>query len=299
MGGTRMDAAAWHSYAGSVASTPRATIFKSSKMNPKYDPTTFEFRESCDSVANPQSTPIILGSDVTGSMGSLAEIIIKKGMGTIILELHNRKPVPDPHLLIAAIGDAECDSSPLQVTQFEADMVLTEQLAELWIEGGGGGNGGESYNLTWAFAFFKTKCDAMLKHKRKGYIFTIGDEAPLPKLTKEQAKKFLGIDIQIDLTNEHMLRSLKPMWHVFHLVVKPVDPIERWRDVLGQNVIMVDDSNKLAEVIVSTIQVTEGHDKAKIADSWDGSTKMTVANAIKDLAAADVEKDAPAGTVLV
>ena len=37
--------------------------------------------------------------------------------------------------IIAAIGDSKSDLGPLQVTQFEADIRIAEQLLDLWLKG--------------------------------------------------------------------------------------------------------------------------------------------------------------------
>ena len=61
--------------------------------------------------------------------------------------------IKDPQVLFLAIGDHECDTSPLQVGQFESsDELLEHWLTHVWLEGGGGGNRGESYALAWHFA---------------------------------------------------------------------------------------------------------------------------------------------------
>jgi hypothetical protein len=255
-------------------------------MDAGLDPLKITVRESVDSEANPNSTPIIIAVDETGSMGQLAEIVIKKGLGVVMGEIYDRKPVSDPHVMCMGVGDAEYDEAPLQVTQFEASIVLTEQVEKIYLEAGGGGNRGESYNLAWYFAAFKTKCDAITKRGRKGYLFTIGDEAPLPGLTKEQIKRFVGDDLQDGLSNEDLLAVLSPNWEVFHLIIKPVSsqPVKQaWTDLLGQRAISVSDHEKLAEVIVSTIQVTEGHDVGAVTSSWSGDTSIVVSNAISGL----------------
>ena len=68
--------------------------------------------------------------------------------------------------------------------------------------------------------------------------------------------------------------------------------LDSWSPLLGQRVIQCDDSDRVAEVIVSAIQVAEGADKAAVAGSWPASTATTVANAIKSLLPARV---APVG----
>jgi hypothetical protein len=53
--------------------------------------------------------------------------------------------------------------------------------------------------------------------------------------------------------------------------------------VLGERALLLTDHTKLAEVIVSTIQVVEGANVDHVADSWDGSTAVVVRDAIRSL----------------
>jgi hypothetical protein len=295
MGSSRWDAGEWASHSTRTSSMRMDDIYKSKKMEKHLDPSKLMnskgevtgVRESVDSKENPNSTPIILASDVTGSMGMLAELIIKTGLGKIMQEIYDRKPIPDPHILCAAIGDTYYDSAPLQATQFEADMKLVDQMKDFYIERGGGGNDGESYIGAWYFAAYKTSCDAMTKRGRKGYLFTIGDEAPLDLLPREHIKRFFGDDVQADMRAKELLDVVSQNWNVFHLIVKPVSGQkvkERWTDLLGQNAISVSDHEKLAEVIVSTLQVIEGAKADDVVASWSGDTSLVVAGAIGGLA---------------
>jgi hypothetical protein len=238
----------------------------------------FKFRESRDSENNPNSTPIIIGADETGSMGVLAEIIIRTGLGTIMKEIYDRKPVTDPHICCLALGDAACDYAPIQATQFEASIVLADQVQKFYLEGNGGGNGGESYPLAWLFAYAKTKCDA-IKRGRKGYLFTIGDECPLDQITKQQAQRFLGLNIEQDMDARTILEDIQKDWHVFHLIVKPVPHqpvVSKWREWLGERAIIVPDTSRIAEGIVSILQIVEGQDPGSVASSWHGNTSTVV-----------------------
>ena len=71
--------------------------------------------------------------DVTGSMGMIADALARKGLGTMVEEILARKPVSDPHIMCMGIGDVLYDRAPLQVTQFEADIRIAEQLEKLWL----------------------------------------------------------------------------------------------------------------------------------------------------------------------
>jgi hypothetical protein len=201
---------------------------------------------------------------------------------------HDRKPVSDPHIMCMGLGDATCDEAPLQVTQFEASVApLVEQVSKIWLEGNGGGNGGESYPLAWMFTAAKTKCDA-IKKGRKGFLFTIGDEAPLTVITRAQAKKFADLDIQADMDARVLHDHLAKDWHIFHLITETPatqaqDAITKWRDIMGERAIVVQDIDKLAEVIVSLMQVLAGSKSEDIIQSWDARTQVVVRGVVEQM----------------
>lgn len=290
MGMSRWDPSAWDSYVSRTAGKSARDIFGRS-MSKDLDPSKVKVRESRDSDINPQSTPIIVAVDNTGSMGFLAENLIRKGLGVLIEEIYTRKPVTDPHVMCMAVGDAWYDRAPLQVTQFEVDMRLVEQLSKFYIEAGGGGNDHESYNLPWYFAATRTKCDSILKRNKKGYLFTVGDEPPPPKLVAEHARKFLGDGLQADLSSREILKMASKSWEIFHIIVEEgsyctynLPKVKKeWQSLLGQNAITLSNHEDLAEVIVSTIQVREGADLAAVSGSWSSSTALTVRSALKGL----------------
>ena len=199
MGGGSWTARDWSSFSNSrVSGRSTASIYTASKMKNDYDPKNV-MRESCDSTEHPNSTPIILGLDVTGSMSNILQVMAEK-LGLVMTEVYNRKPVTDPQILFAAVGDAVYDDYPLQVTQFESDIRIAKQLTEVYFERGGGGNGFESYPLIWYFAANHTKCDNYLKRNKKGFIFTFGDDGYPAKLTKREIK-----DIVIATTTEILM----------------------------------------------------------------------------------------------
>lgn len=281
MGNARWSDADWRAHARATGHKSRSEIFTQSGMAPELDPTRIKYRESCDSQANPDSTPVILAVDETGSMGILAEIIIKQGLGTIMKAIYDRRPVTDPHIMCMALGDAFVDTAPLQVTQFEASVEpLTNQVRKIYLEGNGGGNGGESYALAWLFTAAKTKCDA-IKRGRKGFLFTIGDEAPHPVVTRAQAKKFVDVSVEADVDARVLYETLKDDWHIFHLIVetsstREQDAVRKWREVLGERAIVVPDVDSLPEVIASLIQAVSGTSPDVIVESWDKTTGKKV-----------------------
>ncbi|HJQ58986.1 MAG TPA: hypothetical protein VJ890_18925 [Vineibacter sp.] len=303
MGCARWSDSDWSRYARSTAGRHRDEIFGVG-LDPALNPFGVKLRESRDSPLNPESNAIIAALDVTGSMGMIAEVMAKEGLGTFITEVLKRRPVSDPHLMFMGIGDAHCDRAPLQVTQFEADIRIAEQLAKIWLEGGGGGNACESYDLAWYFAARHTAIDCFEKRRRKGILFTIGDEEPSPRLLADHVRTVTGDHLQSDLDAAALLAMVERTYDLFHIVVEEgsharshrAAVMRKWTALLGQGrVIPLADHTRLAEVMVSAIEVHAGRDRAAVAGSWSGNTSLVVARAVGAVAA---RTPAAAGGVL-
>jgi hypothetical protein len=252
----------WADYAArKVHGRSRSELFGARYMHDDYDPARVNMRESRDSEENPEATPIIIGVDVTGSMGVLAEELVVQGLNETFTALLDRKPVSDPHVMAMAIGDAYCDVAPLQVTQFEADLRIVEQLRQLWLEGGGGGNRGESYCLAHVFAGLKTVHDAKEKHGKRGFLFTVGDEPVLDGVERDQLARVLGIDALRGVSGREAVRLASEAYEVFHIIVDGSYAARNmrevrasWEAILPERVIYLRDPAKLAEAIVATIE---------------------------------------------
>jgi hypothetical protein len=300
MGYGRFDPADWDSFSSTTKTMRADAIFTARTLKDPVDPKKMEFREARDSAANPNSTPIIVALDVTGSMGVIPEYMIKEGFGTLVDEIIKRAPVSDPQIMFMGVGDANCDRAPLQATQFEPDIKAAEQLKDIWIEHGGGGNNFESYDLPWYFAAMKTRLDCVEKGRRKGLLFTIGDEEAPPGLTVAQLKRYLGDDVPQDMSSKDILAKVEQMYDVFHVVVEQGSHcrtarsavFNSWQELLGQGrVIPLADYTKLSEVLVSAIEVHEGRHAPTVAASWSSKgTSLVVAKAVKDIVATNRSK---------
>lgn len=291
MGSGSFDAKAYRSYASNASSKPRDEVFESRKLDPKLDPKGVKVRESRDSADNPNSRPIIVALDVTGSMGLIAEHIAKGGLGTLFQGILDRKPVVDPHLMFMGIGDAACDAAPLQVSQFEADNRIVDQLASLWLEGGGGGNDHESYDLPWYFAARHTRHDAMEKRGRRGYLVTVGDELAPRQLLATQLERVLGYRPEDNPTSPASLKAAQRLYDVFHVIIEEgnyassnLDGVRKsWNALLGQHVLSLSDHRLLPETIVAAIQVAEGVEHDKATSGWGSAAKAVIGGAVSSL----------------
>ena len=301
----RWSSSDWSSYTSKKSYSTKSTreIFSSRKLDPSLDPKGVKLRESRDSDGYPNSNAIIIGLDVTGSMNPVLDSMAKKGLNTLVTNIYDRKPVADPQIMCMGIGDVEWDKAPLQITQFEVDIRIAEQLEKIYLENGGGGNNYESYALAWYFAGMHTSIDCFEKRGKKGYLFTIGDEEPTPILRAEDIRKFLGEGPQVDLTCADLFAMASRQYEIFHIMIEQGNHfrsrgdqvVKAWTSLLGQRAVRLSDHTKLAETVVSLIQVNEGADRDAVIKSWDGTTSLVVGKALGDMA---VEKtDASEGIV--
>lgn len=266
-------------------------LYTSRQMKDAYNPAKINVRESRDSEDNPLSTAIIIGLDVTGSMGYLSEEIAKNSLNKTMTEIYEKQPVTNPHIMFNAIGDSKSDYAPLQATQFEADIRIAEQLLDVYFEGRGGGNGGESYSLTWYFASRHTDIDCFEKHKRKGFIFTIGDERCHEVLTKEEIEKVFNDNCERDYTSKELFDEASEKYNIFHIVLKAGSckyqkSGENWKKLIPGHVVELEPSNLsyLAEIFVSVMQFTDGMNKKDIVSQWkDINVQTLIAEVLEEL----------------
>lgn len=230
-------------------------IFKQKSINNGMNPNGVVMRESRDSDEHPQTVSIILALDVTGSMGSIPNYLVKDGLPMIMGKII-QKGIRDPQLLFLAIGDHECDESPLQVGQFEAsDELLDKWLTDVYIESGGGGNGGESYLLAWYFAAHHTSIDCFEKRGQKGFLFTIGDEPVLKEVSARSLKGIMGDGQYENYTAVTLLDKAREKYNVYHLHIKQTasgsrrDVIDGWKQLMGDNLVEVSRSEDVSKVI--------------------------------------------------
>ncbi len=258
-------------------------IFKATSINEKLDPKFITKREAMDSEEHPDSTPIIIGLDVTGSMGYLASEIANNALNETMMKLYSLKPVKDPQLMFAAIGDVT-DDAPLQVTQFESDVRIGEQLLQLWLELAGG-DAPEDFELLWYFASRHTKIDAFDKRGKKGIIFTIGDADIHENLESDSIKRIFG-DKTDSVSSAQLLKEVSEKYEVFHIHLKKGyrDPAV-FQSLLPGRIITVDqdDINLIPEVIIGALRMINGEKIEDVIKDISTSSAMIVKHALSGI----------------
>ena len=283
MGGGAWTTKAYTSYLSSTRGINDADTINTASVNqfytaysldPALNPKGVKVRECCDSEEHPNTIPVILGLDVTGSMGSACAAVARQ-LDKIITGLY--ADVKDVEFMVMGIGDFAYDRAPLQVSQFESDVRICDQLGKIWFERGGGGNGFESYTAAWYFALRHTKLDCWNRGK-KGIIITLGDEPLNPYLPGREFNRIFGYSGE-DIETVDLYKQVTEKFDVYHIIITDSEGSgwyyldrdkETWGKVLDGQHLFAKHSNELPEVIhdivvahvdntesVSTVTVTE------------------------------------------
>lgn len=194
-------------------------------INSRMDPRQFQVRECRDSDEHPNTLPVILALDVTGSMGSAAMAVAKKLNG-IVTDIG--KDVKDAEFCVMAIGDTYCDDAPVQMSQFESDVRIARAFDDVWFEAGGGSNEWESYTAAWYMAAYRTDLDVW-KRGGRGVLITLGDEVINPVLSLSELQGFIGGSsrmepvqggqLSADLSSRALYDAVRDKYDVYHVCV--------------------------------------------------------------------------------
>lgn len=254
-------------------------IFTKRSLDEKMD-VKGKIRESRDSEEHPNAFPIIIGLDVTGSMGTIPKKLITKGFPELMKKIMD-EGVEHAQVCFIGYGDNECDQAPIQVGQFETSDELQEQwLKSIYLEGGGGANDGEATGLVWYVAARHTSIDSLTKHGKKGVLITIGDEPVLERIPKSDITNLFG-NGQADVSINEILEETRKTWDVYHINVTDYSGSrkrvkEQWKQLLGDNYVETqsgdgeDIPNLIAGIITKAYKTQEVVDiKPNIIESID------------------------------
>lgn len=213
-------------------------------------------------ISTTAKNPIVVALDNTGSMGDSVFVVWDK-MPLFYGQLMLQKYVEEPDISFAAIGDfRKNDQAPLQVCNFAKGDGLDDNIESLWIEHGGGGNERESYDL--AYYYYLTRCT--LQSPQRSFFFSIGDEAPYPRMEKEDILSVLKEEKTEPPTFPSLAESLSSKFdEVFHILIpygghQFRDKItQSWKGALpSERVLMLSDPKGVIDLILGAIALTNG-----------------------------------------
>lgn len=242
-------------------------------------------RESRDSDEHPNSLPIIVGFDSTGSMGSVPRVVQKK-LPLLFNLLVAKGYATDPQIAVATYGDATCDRVPLQFSQFESDNRIDDNVDKLFLEGGGGGNDGETSQLLLYYAAHHTVTDAWEKRGKKGHLFLIADEKQVP-IDAPLVSEFIGDGQPLgDISFSGIAEAVSQKWNVHILLIPNASArIQRseafYTSLFGPDAITtVQDPDAIAETIAAIVGFEEGTDVDSITADLTESSGREVATVV-------------------
>ncbi len=212
-----------------------------------------------DEHPNPTAIGIVL--DVTGSNIAAARTT-HASLPKLFSLLQTKGYVDDPQINVSATGDAYTDRFPVQFGQFESDNRIDAQLEAMVLEGNGGGQTHETYELLAYLHAYHTYLESAEKQGRKGYLFFIGDEKPYDKVRKEHLKKYAGLGAEANVSTAEVFAKLQEQYEVFFLfqeqgMYHQDDILPEWRKLLGERALVLNDPAAVCDTIAGIVGVLE------------------------------------------
>ena len=169
------------SYDSWGASSYSSTKFNSTTLSSDLDP-------KGKKIISKSKNPIILALDVTGSNISFARLVYDK-LPMFYGQIEQKGYLKDFDICICAVGDAKYDKYPIQIGTPAKGLEIDSWLEKLVLEGGGGGNDYESYELM--AHYLANNCE--FAPNAEPIVFFIGDEKT-EKIVKAAEANKLGIE---------------------------------------------------------------------------------------------------------
>lgn len=292
MGYAKWSTQDYHHLRSRYANQSRDDIFRNNRLgrtSETMNPYGLKLRESRDSQEHPNSLAIGIFLDVTGSMGRIPEQLIRHKLGTL-MDTMIAHGIQDPQIMFSAIGDQYSDRAPLQVGQFESGAhEMNQCLSQVFLEGGGGGQARESYQLAWLIAGQHTSIDCFEKRGQKGFLFTVGDEMSWDQTEASFLKQLMGYTEVPNFSTQQLLAKAQEKYHVYHIHINETgyknnsQVIQYWRDLLGEQFILLENHTALAELIASIIAMVQGIDPQIFTQDFDTQTTHLIQGSLQGL----------------
>jgi hypothetical protein len=143
-----------------------------------------------------------------------------------------------------------------------------------------------------------TSIDCYEKRGHKGYLFTIGDEKPYAVVRRQHVTDHISDTLERDIPVERIIAELQQRYEYFHIIPTntahggSADVQARWKELLGERVLLLDDEAAVCETITLAIGLCEGavDDIGSGADDliqvgYDPAAAATAASALSRYAA--------------
>ncbi len=159
-------------------------------------------------IATDAKSPLVIVVDGTGSMGKYPEVMFKK---LPLLDLGIEDYLQDCEISFAMVGDAGSDHYPLQVQPFTKGKKLVGSLNNLIIEGNGGGNQQESYDL--AGLYYARNCK--MPKATNPVLIWVCDEGIYGEVDKAWAEEHARVTLDKKLRSLDLWKELQDKFAMY------------------------------------------------------------------------------------
>jgi len=205
--------------------------------------------------------PIIIGIDTTGSMEEWPSIFFEK---LPLLYKEAIKYFPECEISFQAINDFYADGHDvaLQPAPFGKGPQLDEFIGQLYPYGGGGGNGGESYEIFAAYNSFLKAPKSLIKP----IAIILGDEPLFEDMPKE-ISQYYKFSKEGKVSTKEAFKRLHETCDVF-LVRKPYVSLDGDGDIIAtwqkyglmpkERIMTIKDPRRVVDVILGVLGILTG-----------------------------------------
>lgn len=237
------------SYSSWGASSYSNTVFKSTGMSDDLDPKNKK-------IISKSKNPIIIVLDVTGSNINFARLVYDK-LPMFYGEIESKNYLDDFDICICAVGDAWCDTYPIQIGSPAKGLEIDSWLEKIYLESGGGGNEIESYDLM-AY-YLANNCE--FEENSTPTVFFIADEGIKYRVDSKQVQEVLGKTCENGLNpwkllNEKFNNNVYCMLNKYNGMSFNDKITNSWKDVLPkEHTIRIPEEKAIIDLILGILAI--------------------------------------------
>lgn len=229
--------------------------------------------------------PIVIVLDVTGSNINFARLVYDK-LPMLHGQIEEKGYLDDFDISVCAVGDEYCDAYALQISDFAKGIEIDSWMEKIVLEGGGGGQKCESYEL----AAHYLANNLSFNKDAKPIIMFIADEAPYDEVNENQAK-YYGIDYDKEdqgfaklnrVVNDNVFTFLNP--YCGNDFINSINT--KWQEVLPkEHLIKIKEEKSIVDLMLGVIALIskQSLEKYSVDMLGRGQTKKRISNVVGSL----------------
>ncbi|MFA7662537.1 MAG: hypothetical protein WCX88_01295 [Patescibacteria group bacterium] len=221
--------------------------------------------------------------DCTGSNASNEEIFRKK---LPLLYQEAAKDFPDLEISFGVVGDAYSDNYPLQIRQPNKGPALGDDINALYSEGGGGGQGMETYELMAEYDVKRVE----IPNAVMPLHFLLCDEGFYPKTNPQHVRDYIGIQSEA-IPSGQIFAQLQQKYNAWVLRCKYSSGYgeeskihAQWQQAFGvERVLMLDEPARVVDCILGIMAHVAGTTDAFVQSLTSRQTGAQVKSVMNSL----------------